>query len=261
MTMPAGSPAPRDLDEALVELLTGTRAQSVRLIDIADGRVLAARAAQPVPVDAAADLALARLAEAAFAAAAADGGFGDLVLAGRGATHVLAPAPYGSVLVVRLARGADVGVARRAAFAPWLAAALQTCHPAAPGSGSGIPLPRQRRVPLRGSDTGPMPQLRAVPAPRAPEPAPSPSERQPALAALAASPFAGRTGKLAARALGDFDVPVQGTRGVDAESVVHVPLPRRSGRVALRADSVLATTWNRDVAVMQRVLDGLRRLA
>lgn len=259
--MPAGPEAdPRTpaigLDAALVELLAVTRAQSVRLIDLGGGRLLAARATHPVPVDPAADLALARLAEASSTAAAPDGGLDDLVLTGRGGIHVLAPAPYGSVLVVRLGHGADVGITRRALGSPRLAAALLAGHPAAPDIGVAVPRPRRSGRGV-GDDTGPMRVLRVVPAPPAPGPG-EPGEQQPALAALVVRPFAERTGELAARALGDVAAVVPGD---PADPVVHVPLPRRSGGAALFDEAVLATEWSRDVEVMRRVLDGLRRRA
>ena len=168
---------------------------------------------------------------------------------------MLAPGPYGSVVVLRLGPGSDVGGARRAVLSRGSPQRCRPGHPATPDPGPAaplaIPFPRPPGGPARVSDTGPMRSLRAVPAPRIPEPS-DPAERQPALAALAAAPFATRTGELAARALGGLDAP---------EHVVDVPLPRRSGRAPLRDEGVLATAWNPDVAVMHRVLEGLRRLA
>jgi hypothetical protein len=250
---PVSAPGAATWDAALAELLVLTRAQSVRLIDVSSGRVLGVRFARPVPADPMADAATARLADAAFAAATVDGGFVDVVLVSPRATVVVAPGPYGSVVAVRLGAGGDVGAARRALAEPRIAAALRAGHPGAPGmrstTGPGriAALPRQRTAPApagRGV-------LRALPTPRHPMPS-GPDERQPALASLDALPFAGPPGELAARALGEL-LPV-------AAVPLDIPLPRRPGRVVPRSEGVLATAWSHEVAVMQRVLEGLRRL-
>lgn len=264
---PMSAPGTATWDAALAELLLLTRAQAVRLIDVSSGRVLGARVARPVPADPMADAATARLADAAFAAATVDGGFIDLVLVSPRATMVLAPGPYGSVVAVRLGPGGDVGAARRALAEPRIAAALRGGHPGAPGLRAApgprpvaavAALPRQRTgpapsqlAPTPGPDRG---VLRALPTPRRPEPS-GPGTRQPALASLDALPIVGSTGELAARALGDL---LPGAAG--AEMPVDIPLPRRPGRVGPRTEGVLATAWSHEVAVMHRVLDGLRRL-
>jgi hypothetical protein len=96
--------------------------------------------------------------------------------------------------------------------------------------------------------------LRALPTPRRPEPS-GPDGRQPALASLNVAPLAGPPGELAARALGEF-LPV----AAGPAPVVDIPLPRRPGRAGTRVDGVLGTAWSHEVAVMRRVLEGLRRL-
>jgi hypothetical protein len=98
--------------------------------------------------------------------------------------------------------------------------------------------------------------LRALPTPRRREPS-GPDDRQPALASLDAAPLAGPPGELAARALGAL-LPV--AVAVGPAPVVDIPLPRRPGRAGTRTEGVLATAWSHEVAVMHRVLEGLRRL-
>ena len=257
---PVSAPGTATWDAALAELLVLTRAQTVRLIDVSSGRVLGARVARPVPADPMADAATAQLADAAFAAATVDGGFVDLVLVSPRSTVVVAPGPYGSVVAVRLGPGGDVGAARRALAEPRIAAALRSGHPGAPGLRAApgprpvsavTALPRQRTVPAPSPGRG---VLRALPTPRRAEPG-GPGARQPALASLDALPVAESTGELAARALGEL-LPF----GAGAEPRVGIPLPRRAGRITPAADGALAAEWRRDVAVMHRVLDGLRRL-
>jgi hypothetical protein len=258
---PVSAPGTATWDAALAELLVLTRAQSVRLIDVSSGRVLGARVARPVPADPMADAATARLADAAFDAATVDGGFVDLVLVSPRSTVVVAPGPYGSVVAVRLGPGGDVGAARRALAEPRISAALREGHPGAPGlrstTGPGrvaavAALPRQRAgSPAPGTGRG---VLRALPTPRRPEPS-GPDDRQPALASLDAAPIADSPGELAARALGEL-LPV----AAGPAPVVGIPLPRRPGRAGTWAEGVLATAWSHEVAVMQRVLEGLRRL-
>ncbi|MGI5130797.1 hypothetical protein ACQEVB_28600 [Pseudonocardia sp. CA-107938] len=258
MSMPAGSATgtpdggPRELDASLADLLAVRGTQTVRVIDVGTGRALGERVARPIPADPAGDAAMARLASTAFAAATADGGFVDLVLASPRATHVLAPGPYGSVVALRLGPGGDVAAARRALASTQLAAALRAGHPGAPGLRPTAP--PTAPPPARPTSVGALPQqrasgrgvLHAVPLPRAPEPS-LPGERQPALASLSGAPMARRTGRLAAQVLGDL-------------AAAAVPLPRRGGGAA-RPGGVLATTWSSDLGTLQRVLDGLRRLA
>jgi len=258
---PVSAPGTATWDAALAELLVLTGAQAVRLIDVSSGRMLGARVARPVPADPLADAAMARLADAAFAAATVEGGFVDLVLASPRSTVVLAPGPYGSVVAVRLGAGGDVGAARRALAEPRVAAALRSGHPGAPALRAAprpdrmaavAALPLQRTGPAPGAGRG---VLRALPTPRRPEPS-GPGARQPALASLDAKPLAGSTGELAARALGEFLPGAGGPVGA-----AGIPLPRRAGRVVPPTDSVFATAWSQEVAIMHRVLDGLRRLA
>ncbi len=66
-------------------------------------------------------------------------------------------------------------------------------------------------------------------------------------------------GELAARALGAL-LPVDGGGGAGPAPVVGIPLPRRPGRAGTRTEGVLATAWSHELAVMHRVLEGLRRL-
>lgn len=252
MSMPAGPPARptsvRDVGAVLDELLRASRSDGVRLLDLVTGRALAVRSARPTAVDPAADAAMARLAAAALPAAETDGGFDDLVLATPDAIHVLAPAPFRSAVVVRLAHGADVGAARRAVRSPRLASDLRAVRAAE----LLLPVQRAREGPLTGR------ALHAVPEPRTPEP--TPVERQPALATLAAAPFAGRTGELAAQVLAAAGTAALAPGGAPADTGPGIPLPRRAER-SPRGDGGLSTVWQRDVAVMQRVLDGLRRMA
>ncbi len=234
------------LEAALVELLAHTRAQSVRLIDLVSGRALVVRAARPVAHDPAADLAMARLADAAFAVGAADGGCGDLVLVGPRATHVLAPGPYRSVVVLRLGPGSDVGAARRAVLSPRLAAALQAGDPAAPDRGLDIPFPRPPGGPARVSDTGPMRALHAVPAPRPPDPGRGGAVRTDRAARVARCSGGGPVDRAGSgygpASAGSPDAAAGGGRSAAAPGTAVRPAPGRSGSTLIGGPDVRGET-------------------
>lgn len=234
------------LGVALAEVLAGSGARAVRVVDGRTGRVVGAAGDPAGDADASAEVARLLRDQPHHEAAHA------LVTTDR-SVHLLRPTPVPGVFVhLRLDLDrADTGRADRALAAPGLHTAVRRAmapspsprRGAAPGP-SGLSRPRSRPV--------------AVPGPRDPG-------RQPALAALAVGTVSARVGSARVgsgdglRAAGVLAELIEVGRGEGT-------LPRRHRGAVRERPAVGVTvglpqyTWARDADTMRRLLNGLRGL-